>query len=231
MKKPLFTFVIFLLVICNSYSFEYKYCRADTTYDMLSFYTLTKDTVLYRKTGKDIPVYEFYLERKNNTDEWDAIKSITIKDSATGKIIQVLDSQKDSLFIVNMEFNDYNFDGYTDMYLYDACAVLGNCFGKVFLFDPKKKIFVREKIFEEMTTVCIDDAKKEVYSFNQCCGGNESDSRIYRYINGKLTIQKQVSKTYSDIQAKYIYTVKEFNNMGKVKTTKVIKSEDPELDL
>ena len=53
MKKPLFTFAIFLLVICNSYSFEYKYCRADTTYEV--FILRLKIQFFIEKQGKIYP--------------------------------------------------------------------------------------------------------------------------------------------------------------------------------
>lgn len=34
-----------------------------------------------------------------------------------------------------IEFDDYNFDGYLDMYVHDPCMILANCHGKVYLYE------------------------------------------------------------------------------------------------
>jgi hypothetical protein len=229
MIKLLLIFSLLLAANCSSYSFEYKYNPQDTTYDDVSFYNLKTDTVFYRKPGQSMPVMEFYAIRKADAF-WDPIQSLTVKDSATGKVILVIDSEKDSVFVFNINFDDYNFDGYKDMYLYDLCALYGNCSGRVFIFDPAKKVYVHDRAFDEMTSVSIDNEKKEINSWRQFEMGIESESAVYKYIEGKLMIQKEIIVEYEKEKSLYIYTVKVYDTHGKLKKKKVIKSENPDLE-
>ena len=230
MRNLFFIFAIFFYFVSDSFSFGEEITGTDTTYDVTSFFECKNDTVIYRKVNKNVPTFAIYLKVKN-TDDYFPVEGIIIKDSATGKTLQKIDVEKDSLAIMNISFDDYNFDGYLDIYFYDGCAILANCFGKVYTYDVKKNIFVHDKVFDEMTSVDIDASKKEIYSFNRCCGGNESDFRIYKYINDRLTIQKQVEKKYDEKSGIYIYTVREFDKFGKARKTKTTRSKDSELDL
>jgi hypothetical protein len=229
MNKIFLTLAVFLLAVCNSYSFEFASIRPDTTYDLINFYECQNDTVIYRKIHKDIPAFAFQVKIINSY-MYSPVKEIVIKDSESKKTIQTLNSERDSLFVINMEFNDYNFDGYLDLYLYDGCAILGNCFGKIYTFDPMKKEFVYNKAFEEMTSVSVNKDKKEIYSFNQCCAGASSTYAVFRYSGGKLYKFKEINKDY-DGKSKFIYVITEYDKNGKVLNTKKVESEDSDLDL
>jgi hypothetical protein len=235
-KQAVIILIIFLFsnTYVNSksgyiYNFQSKNISSDTLSDVINFYDIQSDTVFYRKVSEGAPILAFYITLKEKSDrkfDYFPIKSITIKDYNTDETLQVIDEQKDDLGIANIEFNDFNFDGYTDMYVYDACAILGNCFGNVYLYNKDSHKFVRSKEFDNLTTVNIDNVKREIYSLNRCCGGALYTYGIYKFINDKLTLVKEIAED-TDGDSGYIYTVKERDTKGKMKVVKKIKSKEP----
>lgn len=212
---------------CKDYSINA--IRPDTTYDIINFYDCQNDTVIYRKINKDIPAFAFQVKIINNY-LYSPVKEIVIKGSATKTTIQTLNSDRDSLFVFNMEFNDYNFDGYLDLYLYDGCAILGNCFGKVLIYNPDIKQFIRDMAFDELTSVSLNKDKKEIYSYNQCCGGSSSTFAVYKYSSGKIYKAKEINKDF-DNKSEFIYIITEYDKNGKEISTRKIESESPELEI
>lgn len=234
MKKITITFVYMLFLISfNSFAQEEEVlgnrCR-DTKYDIVNFFDLkNKDTVFYRKINESVPTIKVHIKAKTG-DNFFPVQSIIFKDSVTNQVIRTIDSETDTITILNIEFDDYNFDGYTDIYVYDGCAILANCFGKVYLYSADLKNFERNYGFDEMTSVQADGEKKEIYSFNQCCAGAESEARTYKYFEGKLTLVKNVSKSYSNEKSKFIYVIEEYDKDGKLLKKKEIISDKYELD-
>jgi len=220
--------LIFLLLLISAQGRASTFTPPDTTIDVVNFYEVQNDTVILRKIHKDLPALAFQI-KIINTGIYSPVKEIVIKDSESKKTIQTLTEDRDSIFVFNMEFSDYNFDGYLDIYLYDACAILGNCYGQVYIFNPDKKLFVRDRGFDEMTSVWADREKKEVHSFNQCCAGVSSTSMTFKYSDGKLYKCKQISRDY-DGKSKFIYNIFEYNSDGKVINKKKIESEDSDLE-
>ena len=241
MSKPTKFFIYLLLLIAiakielinKSFAQEEEIlgnrCR-DTKYDIVSFFDIkNKDTVFYRKIYSDVPVIAVFVKAKAG-DDFFPVQSIIFKDSATNQVMQIIDSDSDSIAILNIEFDDYNFDGYTDIYVYDGCAILANCFGKVFIYDKNKNKFVRDYAFDDMTSIQADKEKKEILSFNQCCAGAESESRTYKYFDGKLTMVKEILKSYDNEKAKFRYIIKEYDDKGNLVNSKEIISDKYELD-
>jgi len=217
-----------ILISGNTFAFIYNSARPDTTSDVINFYETQNDTVIYRKIGKGVPALAFQI-KIINSNVYSPVKEIVIKDLESKKILQTLTEDRDSIFVFNMEFNDYNFDGYLDFYLHDGCAILGNCFGQVYIFNPDKKIYVRDRAFDEMTSVWADREKKEVYSLNRCCAGASSTAMTFKYSDGKLYKSKQVDMDY-DGKSKFIYNILEYNSEGKVINKKTVESEEMGLE-
>lgn len=232
-KIKIIFYYIILLISFNSFAQDEEVlgnrCR-DTKFDIVSFFDLeNKDTVFYRKINESVPAMKVYIKVKTG-DHFFPVQSIIFKDSATNRVIRTIDSETDSIAILNIEFDDYNFDGYTDIYVYDGCAILANCFGKVYLYNTDLKNFVRHYGFDEMTSVQADGEKKVIYSFNQCCAGAESETRTYKYFGDKLTLVKKISKSYSNEKLKYLYVIEEYAKDGKLYKKKEIISDKFELD-
>lgn len=229
----IFALLFLFLSVIDSHSFikiePVKSGGSDTTYDVVNFYNCSGDTIIYRRIEKDVPAFAIHIKIKSDY-QYFPVNGIVLKDSATNKLVQIIEVEKDSLFIINIEFADYNFDGYIDMYLYDGCAILANCFGKIYIYNPSNKEFIHDKVFDEMTSVSINKDKKEIQSFNQCCAGANSIYQIYKYINGKLTIQKEILKDL-DNKSKFIYTIKKYDENGNLRDTRKIESEDFDLKI
>jgi hypothetical protein len=203
----------------------------DTTSDVINFYSNENpDTLIFRKINNDVPTIALKIILNGKDYLYFPVKNLIVKDSATGKLIQTIDPDKDSLGIMNIEFNDFNFDGCLDLYVYDGCAILGNCFGKIYLYNSDLKKFVHDPAFDEMTSVYVDKEKKIIRSFNQCCGGSESETKIYTYYDGKLTLIKNISKSYNNKTLKFKYVFKEYDKNGKLVNSKEIISDKYDLD-
>jgi hypothetical protein len=231
LKYVIVIFFVFILVSNAKSDLAHK-VHPDTTFDVINFYSNENpDTVIFRKIGKDVPAMAFNIILNGKDYKYFPVKNIIIRDSASNQIIHVIESEKDSLGIFNIEFNDFNFDGYKDLYVYDGCAILANCFGKVYLYNKDLKRFVRDYAFDDLTSVQVDKDKKIVRSFNRCCAGSESDTKIFRYYNGKLTLIKEILMSYNTGKSKFIYIVNEYNKDGKLIKSKEVISDDFDLDL
>jgi hypothetical protein len=233
---PKFIFLILILFLlslfskANTFNTPSNVIQWDTTFDIINFYSNENpDTLIFRKINKDIPTITINAILNGKDYLYFPVKNLIIKDSATGKLIQTIDPDKDSLGIMNIEFNDFNFDGYLDLYVYDGCAILGNCYGKVYIFNKDLNKFVQEPAFDEMTSVYADKEKKIIRSFNQCCGGSESETKIYMYNDGKLTLIKNISKSYNNKTSKFKYIFKEYDKNGKLVNSKEIISDKYDL--
>jgi hypothetical protein len=228
----LLSILVSLLSDSIASNLNYKTVTPDSTFDVVNFYSIKNfDTTFFRKINNDVATISFNAKLNKKDNIFFPVKEITIRDSSSNQLIQIIDPEKDSLGIVNIEFNDFNFDGYIDLYVYDGCAILGNCFGKVYLYNNDLKKFVREYAFDNMTSVQVDKDKKTIRSFNQCCAGSESETKIYKYYDGKLTLIKEISKNYNNKNSKFIYKIKEYGKNGKLIKSKKVISDDFDLDL
>lgn len=145
------------------------------------------------------------------------------------KTVQAITSN-DSEWFANTVIDDYNFDGYKDIYIHDGCAILGNCFGLVMLYDKPGKNFIRAKEFDNLTTIRLDPEKKLLSSLNRSGGGIYFTYQLYKYINSKLTLIEEEEQT-TEYNNKtntemYRYTRKKLNlknNKMEVLTNSLLK--------
>jgi hypothetical protein len=225
--------LILLVFISNAKSEPSYIIHPDTTFDVICLSSCfnDSDTTIFRKINKNVPTIAIDVILKDKEEIFFPVEKLIIKDSATGKLIQVIDPETDSLGIVNIEFNDFNFDGYIDLYVYDGCAISANCFGKVYLYNKELNKFIRDYAFDDLTSVQIDKDKKTILSLNSSGAGAYRNTKIFKFYKGKLTLIKEIDMCYDFEKSVYIYTVKEFNKKGKLVKTKKIISDDFDMDL
>ena len=63
--------------------------------------------------------------------------------------------------------DDYNFDGYQDIYLLTNWGATGNRYGCVWLFNPTTKNFDYSKEFSELPGSWLDPATKTIFTFDK----------------------------------------------------------------
>jgi hypothetical protein len=63
--------------------------------------------------------------------------------------------------------DDYNFDGYQDIYLLTNWGATGNQYGCVWLFNPNTKSFDYSKEFSELSRGWLDPATKTIFTFDR----------------------------------------------------------------
>lgn len=130
------------------------------------------------------------------------------------KTLQNINSN-DSEWFANVVVDDYNFDGYKDLYIHDGCVILGNCSGLVMLYDKSGKNFKRAREFDNLTTINLYPQNKLLSSSNRSGAGIYFTYQLYKYINSKLTlIEEEEQTTEQDNKTKtemYRYTRKKRN--------------------
>jgi hypothetical protein len=63
--------------------------------------------------------------------------------------------------------DDYNFDGFQDIYLLTNWGATGNQYGCVWLFNPATKNFHYSKEFSELSRGWVDPATKTIFTFDR----------------------------------------------------------------
>jgi len=63
--------------------------------------------------------------------------------------------------------DDYNFDGYQDVYLLTNWGATGNQYGCVWLFNPATKNFDYSKEFSDLSRGWLDPASKTIFTFSK----------------------------------------------------------------
>lgn len=125
-----------------------------------------------------------------NTADYFTLRSLTINVNKTSRWIlhdfDVYDLVKD-----DVELEDVNFDGYLDIKvpIYYPGRVK-NDYGYVyFVYDAKRKGFIKNKNLNDLGVVFFDAAKKLIYKYDADGSGNEA-TMYYRWQNGKLCLEK-----------------------------------------
>jgi hypothetical protein len=133
-----------------------------------------------------------YVLLVDSTNETCLVKSITIATRQGNKKVQVIipdeNNQsctlpKEQVFIVE----DMNFDGHNDFRLLQFLPAAPNLPYYCWTYDAKRKIFVRQKSLEDITSPEFDAKEKLIVSSwrDGCC---HHGSSTYKYINGKPTV-------------------------------------------
>jgi hypothetical protein len=162
----------------------------------------------------------------------DIIQKLTYYEVNPGERIAlaaIIDFTEDD-YVHYIEFDDYNFDGYLDMYAHDPCMILGNCFGKVYLYEDGQ--FNHDPQFDDMTTVTANPENGTIFSSNRSAAGSLFTNETFKWEGDKLILIKRVSQSYAqgyDSQM-YEYTIEERDSDGNLVVTKKELVQEPNLE-
>lgn len=196
----------------------------------------SKDTnritqIRYVRIGNDIPTLKIIQENNMVDISWYFLKTLTIYDSASGKLIQKIDKSyikkynkdKDafsSLYCV--VFDHFNFDDYLDIFLSEPSMHAHG--GLYLLYNKAKMRFEYAKGYEGLTDVSVNKEKKLLYSFFDG-GGGYWGAGTYKLIGNKPFLIEEEDQEFlgndGDIE-KYHYTRKVKNKKGILVTVKSI---------
>lgn len=180
------------------------------------------DSAFYFRPSEKSAVLRFdiwRIEEGGRRAKYNEIAYINIFDSLTGDPVQKIDETNiipdEPIPIINFEFDDYNFDGYNDLYLKDACAILGNCNGIIFLYNGNNKIFEYSSQYTGLTTITADKEKKLIYSVNRSGAGAFYALETFRPENGKLILTEVEMQSPME-NGKFHYTLERLNSKGEM---------------
>lgn len=136
----------------------------------------------------------------------------------------------DDDFAHYIEFDDYNFDGYLDMYVHDPCMILGNCFGKIYLFDGEQ--FRHDPRFDDMTTVTAIPESRSIFSSNRSAASTLFTNETFQWEGDDLVLVRRVSQnlTEGDDIMKYLYKIEERDKNGNLVTVEEKILDEPNLE-
>ena len=142
------------------------------------------------------------------------IHSIRVYDK-NGKKIQTI---RDAGYLTDqnntLDMVDANFDGYEDLMIYSHDGGAGPNNGyNFYIYDPKSKRFEYNQILSGLTQTQID-AKAKMITAAWRNGAAEHGYEEYQWINGELTMTKQIIETFT--QNDEIQTVTCVDQKGKL---------------
>lgn len=209
MKNIITLFTAFFIVFISNLSFSQ--CDTNFTVNIKKFYV----------------EFDFCIKK-----DGDLIREITYSVHSDDNIVISPKKIKlsDDDFAHYIEFDDYNFDGYLDMYVHDPCMILGNCFGKVYLFRDVE--FKHDPQLDDLTTVTADPNTKTIFSSNRSAAGSIFTNETFKWEGDSLILIKRVSQDYAPgyESQMYIYKVEELNANGNLVVTKQEYVQEPYLE-
>ena len=210
MKKIFFVFT-FILFLHSTSSFS----QADSSF------------TLDINTGDDINEYFFEIYHYDGSDEIDSIKYWPGKPDKANVLALLEDDYAHSI-----DFDDYNFDGYLDMYTHDPCMILGNCHGRVYIFNTGLGEFKHDPRFDGMTSVTALPESKTIFSSNRSAAGTIFTNETFQWEGEELILTKRVSQNLTDGEdaLMYLYKVEERNKNGELITIEEKILQEPYLE-
>ena len=183
MKKTIF---IALMVLSN-FIFAQKNNWQEFSEERITTVEINK-TGIYKVQKYTIDViWDEKLSYSENIGYYGGVKKMTIhKDS---REIQVIKNLEDNIALgtINIDFYDYNLDGYLDFSIPLDCGK--SCWGKYYLFNPKLNQFEYKKDWDYLRIQKIDKKNKLILS--EPNGNAMEDNRKIYKINGLNIIEKK----------------------------------------
>ncbi len=157
--------------------------------------TLTKN----EKIRDDMPEFIFELSGYYDREvERYAYQAVKIVESSTGRVVQEISIPELTLNGQTMgfdleygsiEFEDFNFDGYTDFKIYDANNGLYLNWWIYFVWNNEKGVFEHDEVLARISGATFDNEKKLIYGRDRG-GVMYNHYTTYSYINDKITLMQ-----------------------------------------
>ncbi len=173
---------------------------------------------------EDLPIYTFHLK---SSATGNIISQIEITQGAEGgPVLQTLDASMSEPPFSGQEFfwadQDINFDGYKDIRLLDWLGATGNTGYSYWLFDPIKKIFVRNDELNALSNPTPDPQSKTISaSSNGGMAGCIYSTEKYKFDTaGRLIVVSSMKQDYDSVTESFVKTIGELKD-GKMATRTV----------
>lgn len=173
--------------------------------------------------NKLLPVYFFNLY-KHDDSLYTYYDSIVVKDSSY-KILQTiniydkldnLEIYSDKLLKFELNFLDFNFDGFKDIALERHRGATGNCWNNIYLYENDLHKFSYNYQLSKLCLPSVDSLKEQILAFDQGGGGNYQ-YHFYKWIKSKLILIREVQYWQNNVDP-YQRRVELKRINGKIKT-------------
>ncbi len=166
--------------------------------DLEKYYTPKEedyfDVTFCEKIRDDMPELQFVLRVCINKKRSSySVDSITVSDTADGKIMQTISIPEKTLFgetnisvyeeDMGFELEDVNFDGYRDIRLFDTANGNYRLEWIYLVWDPDKSIFEQDTHLNAISLATFDQEKQLIYGMERGSAFDHYYS-TYRYIDG-----------------------------------------------
>ncbi len=177
-------------------------------------------TKINNKIHDDLPEYTFelisYFNRENNHY---AAQTLTITDSSTEEIIQTISIPmlswcgQTSIYggeDMGLVFEDLNFDGYTDIRLFDTTNGNYKVEWIYWVWEPDKGLFKNDKRLNKISLATFNQEEQLIYGMDR---GSAADHyyQTYKYIDGEPTLIEYYSENYITMNTKVLICLETAN--------------------
>lgn len=140
--------------------------------------------------------YFTLITSKEKGDYYAHVSGINIYQQKTDCLIQHLTVDCQLQSYNSLEAGDFNFDGYKDFSIFEYHHAGPNITSLYFLFDPKTKMYF-ESGFKGVS-LQFDEHSKTIAEHNQCCGGRQHTTAIYKVVKNKMVLLEQHCYIYDE---------------------------------
>eukprot|EP01133_Synstelium_polycarpum_P017780 gene17780-21210_t len=139
---------------------------------------------------------------KTDDDFYPRVKGLEIIDKKTNKVLQQINMDCQPMGFNSLAIGDYNFDGYTDLSIFESSYAGANTSSLYFLYDPRTKKYYRSNI--SGVSLDFDPKTKTITEFNECCAGTEHSVTTYKWVNKKMLMVKRHSYYWDEKKQDFI---------------------------
>lgn len=100
---------------------------------------------------------------------------------------------------IEIEFADFNFDGYKDINLLSSCGGTGNCWYYFWLYEKKNGLFVYNEQLSELCLPGADAEKKEITAM-QNSGNQNYLYEFFKWYGNNLILVREVKYSTNDVE-------------------------------
>jgi hypothetical protein len=130
------------------------------------------------------------------------VKGLKIYNKANGTLEQEISLNCDYSVINRLNFGDFNFDGVTDISIFEASYTGANSSHIYVLRDPKNNQYFVSNY--DGVSLEFDYKNKVIYERNSCCMGNQYSTAKYKVENNEMVLISEECYKYDPVKEDFV---------------------------
>jgi hypothetical protein len=145
----------------------------------------------------------FKIVLAKTADEYYAkVVGVKVLEKKTDKLLQKFDVDCQLWGLNNLSVEDFNFDGVKDFSVFESSYAGANTSSLYFLCDPATKKYSKSSFAG--ISLEFDSKTKKITEHNQCCGGQQLQTIIYKVVNNKMVVLEKHCFRYDEKKQDFV---------------------------